>query len=197
MLSTFGKDGCPFQRSHSVWFSDSGEKIPRVSGPTAQNVAETRASARPEDPAGQSDALHRSEVRDPHTHADTRVDVPIGPVPAARWITGYVFIVAPVSGWIYQGASERFVLTVDVRSRKNEQVWKKAKLWWLYDLELINCRSCRVFSVRRGQYLLKVVQWRNRGERCSLITVDNVLKARIVQERLRSTALLLRCRLGF
>lgn len=41
----------------------SGEKTPGVSGPTPPDVAETRASAHPEDPPDQSDALHRSQVQ--------------------------------------------------------------------------------------------------------------------------------------
>lgn len=41
----------------------SGEKTPGVPGPTPPDVAETRASAHPEDPPDQSDALHRSQVQ--------------------------------------------------------------------------------------------------------------------------------------
>lgn len=41
----------------------SGEKTPGVSGPTPPDVAETRASAHPEDPPDQPDALHWSQVQ--------------------------------------------------------------------------------------------------------------------------------------
>lgn len=47
----------------SLVFTVSGEKTPGVPGPPPPNVAETGASAHPEDPPGQPDALHRSQVQ--------------------------------------------------------------------------------------------------------------------------------------
>lgn len=46
----------------ALFLSVSGEKKPGVSGPTPPDVAETGASAHPEDSPAQSDALHRSQV---------------------------------------------------------------------------------------------------------------------------------------
>lgn len=40
----------------------SGEETPSVPGTPSSNVAETGASAHPEDPPGQPDPLHRSQV---------------------------------------------------------------------------------------------------------------------------------------
>lgn len=47
----------------SLVFAVSGEKTPGVPGPPPPNVVETGASAHPEDPPGQPDALHWSQVQ--------------------------------------------------------------------------------------------------------------------------------------
>lgn len=53
------------QKQSSALLINSGEEISGVFGTTASNMAETRASAHPEDPPGQSDTLHRCQVRNP------------------------------------------------------------------------------------------------------------------------------------
>lgn len=55
----------------SLLLTNSGKKIPRVSGSTAPNVAQTRTSAHPEDHPGQPDALHRGQVQEMPTHTHT------------------------------------------------------------------------------------------------------------------------------
>lgn len=48
--------------------TDSREEIPGVSGPTTPNMAEAGASTHPEGPPSQSNAIHRSQVRELDRH---------------------------------------------------------------------------------------------------------------------------------